>query len=121
MNTLEWSVDKDGKYQLKFIRFSYLALEVEGRESKYYFDISTDILGRINSDAFKCELFVEKNTGIDDFSVTVNGEVHKYNFGGSSVFTSDICPDLIFGLNELKISSAEKMDVKQLGVRLVLK
>ncbi len=120
-NELEWTVSKDGKYRIEFVRVSYNTLQIKGKEKTFYFDVDSDNKDRIDSDRYSCELFVERRSGVSDFTVTINDRTKKFKFDDTNEISTSICDELASGLNELKISAEDTIDIKQLSVKLVLK
>jgi hypothetical protein len=112
-NIIDWNVDKDGKYNVRFANILIDTVKTSGRSTTYFFSINDDAYKKAQRTSdYECVLSLVKDTGDDSINVEVNSRIEKFYFTSGEV-KIDICDDLLDGRNEIKFSAEDELDLKQ--------
>ncbi|MBT3583222.1 hypothetical protein HN510_05370, partial [Candidatus Woesearchaeota archaeon] len=112
-NIIDWNVDKDGKYNVRFSNILIDTIKSSGRSTTYFFSINSGDYRKIQRVGdYECILNLRKDTGDDSIAVEINSRIEKYDFTNSEV-EIDICEDLLEGRNEIKFSAEDELDLRQ--------
>jgi len=119
-NTVTWSVERGGKYDIEFARINLDTLDVTGdTTADYSFDVSKKNGNFLiqHADAV-CQLYIKKHSGTaDDITTQLNQYTLKYHFGASEV-NADVCNYLYEGSNSISLSTDDELLLSKLYIAI---
>ncbi len=111
-NLLEWYVERDGKYTIRFANMLVDTVKTSGRAATYFFTIHSEDWRKVESDNYECVLLLNRDEGDDSVIIEMNAKIEEYYFVGEEL-TIDICEFLIDGKNEIRFSTEDELDLSR--------
>jgi hypothetical protein len=117
-NIIDWTVEKEGKYNVRFANILIDTVKTSGRAATYFFSINDGEYRKIQKTSdYECVLTLVKDNGDDVIIVEINSRIEKFDFINSEV-KIDICEDLLDGRNEIKFSAEDELDLRQASLTI---
>ena len=117
-NTLTWSADRDGKYSIRYGKIIIKEIEIEEGGRRYYFSVSDRDMNFVNQPSkYNCELFLAKQSGDNEITVSINSDGETYKFEGGEI-REDVCDSLKEGTNKLIMTVDEETVISDLTLTI---
>jgi hypothetical protein len=119
-NNLQWSIAKDGKYDVEFGKFTVLSSVEYAKAKSYSFSLLQSEYAAASAGLLKCTLEFTENSGAtetDLINVNINGIKSSYYFSDYKI-EEDVCSYLKSGSNTIELSATEDITVDNMKLAI---
>ena len=120
INNIDFSVGRDGKYNLMYLNLQIKTTQVsEENVAKYNFNINSVQWKKVKNTNYICELYIKKSNGDNSVNINLNNNILKYSFDDNNEVIKDVCNYLEFGENTITLTPEDVLNLDE--VKLTIK